>query len=113
MGAIERRPDRVYRARAIDGLEAAALAARPLPEAAPIWPWKVPHRRHAWTSRKAPVGPDRPSGDRRQMRRPTREGGSGDGRAGTLPARGFAALTVGSLGVVFGDIGTSPLYAFR
>jgi KUP system potassium uptake protein len=26
---------------------------------------------------------------------------------------GFWALTVGSLGVVFGDIGTSPLYAFR
>ena len=24
-----------------------------------------------------------------------------------------AALTVGALGVVFGDIGTSPLYAFR
>ena len=26
---------------------------------------------------------------------------------------GFWALTVGSIGVVFGDIGTSPLYAFR
>src|SRR2546422_5155963 len=26
---------------------------------------------------------------------------------------GFLALTVGSIGVVFGDIGTSPLYAFR
>jgi KUP system potassium uptake protein len=25
----------------------------------------------------------------------------------------FAALTIGSLGVVFGDIGTSPIYAFR
>ena len=25
----------------------------------------------------------------------------------------FAALTVGSIGVVYGDIGTSPLYAFR
>ncbi|WP_298253958.1 potassium transporter Kup [Bradyrhizobium sp.] len=30
------------------------------------------------------------------------------------PARtGFWALTLGSIGVVFGDIGTSPLYAFR
>src|SRR5262245_2004740 len=30
------------------------------------------------------------------------------------PARtGLAALTVGSIGVVYGDIGTSPLYAFR
>src|SRR5438874_1592793 len=26
---------------------------------------------------------------------------------------GFLALTLGSIGVVFGDIGTSPLYAFR
>src|SRR6185295_12908533 len=26
---------------------------------------------------------------------------------------GFWALTVGSIGVVYGDIGTSPLYAFR
>src|SRR3954465_6527491 len=26
---------------------------------------------------------------------------------------GMAALTVGALGVVFGDIGTSPLYALR
>jgi KUP system potassium uptake protein len=26
---------------------------------------------------------------------------------------GFWALTLGSIGVVFGDIGTSPLYAFR
>jgi KUP system potassium uptake protein len=25
----------------------------------------------------------------------------------------FAALTLGSVGVVFGDIGTSPLYAFK
>ncbi len=25
----------------------------------------------------------------------------------------FAALTVGSIGVVYGDIGTSPLYALR
>jgi KUP system potassium uptake protein len=28
-------------------------------------------------------------------------------------AAGFLALTVGSVGVVYGDIGTSPLYAFR
>jgi KUP system potassium uptake protein len=32
-----------------------------------------------------------------------------DGRVTT----GFWALTLGSIGVVFGDIGTSPLYAFR
>jgi KUP system potassium uptake protein len=29
------------------------------------------------------------------------------------PVTGFWALTLGSIGVVFGDIGTSPLYAFR
>ena len=35
--------------------------------------------------------------------------------AASLPRRGtaLAALIVGSLGVVYGDIGTSPLYAFR
>jgi K+ transporter len=32
-----------------------------------------------------------------------------EGRVST----GFWALTLGSIGVVFGDIGTSPLYAFR
>ena len=30
-----------------------------------------------------------------------------------LPKLGVTALTVGAIGVVFGDIGTSPLYAFR
>jgi len=29
------------------------------------------------------------------------------------PTHGFWGLTLGSIGVVFGDIGTSPLYAFR
>ncbi len=42
--------------------------------------------------------------------------------AGAIPANGngatqsrtaFWALTIGSVGVVYGDIGTSPLYAFR
>jgi len=32
---------------------------------------------------------------------------------GHTPKVGFAALAVGSIGVVFGDIGTSPLYAFK
>src|SRR4051812_9153780 len=31
----------------------------------------------------------------------------------TRPSTGFWALTIGSIGVVYGDIGTSPLYAFR
>lgn len=33
--------------------------------------------------------------------------------AGTKTSVGATALTLGALGVVFGDIGTSPLYAFR
>ncbi|MBR0832113.1 potassium transporter Kup [Bradyrhizobium manausense] len=36
---------------------------------------------------------------------------SGHGDAHTTA--GFGALTLGSIGVVYGDIGTSPLYAFR
>ncbi len=37
---------------------------------------------------------------------------STEGQDGTVTS-GFWALTLGSIGVVFGDIGTSPLYAFR
>ncbi|SDS42481.1 potassium transporter Kup [Bradyrhizobium canariense] len=37
---------------------------------------------------------------------------STEAREGPVTA-GFWALTLGSIGVVFGDIGTSPLYAFR
>jgi KUP system potassium uptake protein len=33
--------------------------------------------------------------------------------ANTTPSARFWALTLGSIGVVYGDIGTSPLYAFR
>lgn len=33
--------------------------------------------------------------------------------APTHPPQAFAALLVGAIGVVYGDIGTSPLYAFR
>src|ERR1700751_4733547 len=36
-------------------------------------------------------------------------GGHGDAHSTAT----FAALTLGSIGVVYGDIGTSPLYAFR
>ena len=34
-------------------------------------------------------------------------------RAQHLPAGAFAALAIGAVGVVFGDIGTSPLYALK
>ncbi len=30
-----------------------------------------------------------------------------------MGAEGFWALAIGSIGVVFGDIGTSPLYAMK
>lgn len=36
---------------------------------------------------------------------------NGHGEAHTTA--GFGALTLGGIGVVYGDIGTSPLYAFR
>ncbi len=36
-----------------------------------------------------------------------------DGIASSHPKAGFWALTIGSIGVVYGDIGTSPLYALR
>jgi KUP system potassium uptake protein len=36
-----------------------------------------------------------------------------DGNAAPHQRSGFWALTVGCIGVVYGDIGTSPLYAFR
>ena len=35
------------------------------------------------------------------------------GRTSTTHKAGFWALTLGSIGVVYGDIGTSPLYAMR
>ncbi len=38
---------------------------------------------------------------------------SDDPNTSPLPPAGFLALLVGSIGVVYGDIGTSPLYAFR
>src|SRR6266705_5414852 len=36
-----------------------------------------------------------------------------NGRAETRSPAGFWGLTLGSIGVVYGDIGTSPLYALR
>ena len=33
--------------------------------------------------------------------------------AGHHPQAGLLKLTLGAIGIVFGDIGTSPLYAFR
>ncbi|MGH6777795.1 MAG: KUP/HAK/KT family potassium transporter, partial [Bradyrhizobium sp.] len=36
-----------------------------------------------------------------------------NGHAEVPPTTGFLALTIGSIGVVYGDIGTSPLYALR
>jgi KUP system potassium uptake protein len=40
-------------------------------------------------------------------------GASGEPTAEAHSPSGFWALTLGSIGVVYGDIGTSPLYAFR
>jgi KUP system potassium uptake protein len=39
--------------------------------------------------------------------------GADHGAPDGVPNQKFAALVIGSIGVVYGDIGTSPLYAFR
>ncbi len=39
--------------------------------------------------------------------------GADQGTPDGVPNQKFAALVIGSIGVVYGDIGTSPLYAFR
>src|ERR1700674_106425 len=44
---------------------------------------------------------------------PAAETTAANGRGDTHSTAGFKALMLGSIGVVYGDIGTSPLYAFR
>jgi KUP system potassium uptake protein len=44
---------------------------------------------------------------------PAHETRAAHGHADAHSTAGFAALTLGSIGVVYGDIGTSPLYALR
>jgi KUP system potassium uptake protein len=48
------------------------------------------------------------------MAQPASETVTGDGHShGHAPQGSLAALMVGAVGIVFGDIGTSPMYAFR
>ncbi|MEZ0094397.1 potassium transporter Kup [Streptacidiphilus sp. EB129] len=54
------------------------------------------------TAKSAPDGPTAPE-----------PGGAPDGNRPDRHRAGIAALTLGALGVVFGDIGTSPLYAIQ
>jgi KUP system potassium uptake protein len=44
---------------------------------------------------------------------PAADTAAANGHADTHSTASFAALTLGSIGVVYGDIGTSPLYALR
>ncbi|HTO67573.1 MAG TPA: potassium transporter Kup [Bradyrhizobium sp.] len=44
---------------------------------------------------------------------PATEASAANGHTDAHSTASFAALTLGSIGVVYGDIGTSPLYAFR
>ena len=44
---------------------------------------------------------------------PVPETAAANGHGDAHTTAGFGALTLGSIGVVYGDIGTSPLYAFR
>src|SRR5438034_7509847 len=44
---------------------------------------------------------------------PAAESAAANGHREAHSTAGFTALLIGSIGVVYGDIGTSPLYAFR
>src|SRR5712675_3190526 len=44
---------------------------------------------------------------------PAAESAAANGHGEAHSTAGFKALLIGSIGVVYGDIGTSPLYAFR
>ncbi len=44
---------------------------------------------------------------------PAAESTATNGHGEAHSTAGFKALTLGSIGVVYGDIGTSPLYALR
>src|ERR687893_705765 len=55
-------------------------------------------------------GADAPGGGAGHEAAPAERHAVGSGRVRTA---GVAALTLGALGVVFGDIGTSPLYALH
>src|SRR5437588_12075104 len=44
---------------------------------------------------------------------PAPETAASNGHGDTHSTAGFGALTLGSIGIVYGDIGTSPLYALR
>src|SRR5881392_2925202 len=44
---------------------------------------------------------------------PAAEPAAANGHREAHSTAGFTALLIGSIGVVYGDIGTSPLYAFR
>lgn len=53
-------------------------------------------------------------GDARKGRQGAKAGAHGQSEGdGTHQRAGFLALLIGAVGVVFGDIGTSPLYAFK
>ncbi len=47
------------------------------------------------------------------VRTDTSADATGSHAQGAIPSTRFAGLVIGSIGVVYGDIGTSPLYAFR
>src|SRR2546429_9199669 len=44
---------------------------------------------------------------------PAPETAASNGHGDSHSTAGFGALTLGSIGIVYGDIGTSPLYALR
>jgi KUP system potassium uptake protein len=61
----------------------------------------------------APSGEKRPSSAEDEKRLGLADGPEGDHAGHGHQTASFAALALGALGVVYGDIGTSPLYALR
>ena len=57
--------------------------------------------------------PTTPGATRRRARKPAHPGHHAGAHAEPRSGRELLMLTIGALGVVYGDIGTSPLYAFR
>ncbi|MDX6555652.1 MAG: system potassium uptake protein, partial [Miltoncostaeaceae bacterium] len=59
------------------------------------------------------AGRDQPEGKRTAVGQDAPAGGARPSRRARVAHASLATLTIGALGVVFGDIGTSPLYALH
>jgi len=90
--------------------EATGSDPTPAPKAAGTPPKTIPPG--LGLSRTLPHPDDEAALDIADYLRSEQEG-AGDIHQGEATRQGLAALTLGAIGVVYGDIGTSPIYAFR